>query len=188
MARIRPHLLGVDDAPFTKGQPDPVPIVGVTMEGADVVEGVAITEFPVDGAGATEYLAGWITGLRTRDSLQGVVIGGITIAGLGLVDMPALAGALGLPVMSVTRHDPGRSDLPEALRAAGFLDRLPVAERSPKAYRAEDGLFLAVAGEEFSSASAMLRASLGKARLPEPLRLAHLIARALVTGESRGRV
>ena len=35
---------------------------------------------------------------------------------------------------------------------------------------------------------ALARATLGKAQLPEPLRIAHLIAAALVSGESRGRV
>ena len=37
----RPHLIGVDDAPFDKRQTAPVPIVGVIMEGADRIESVA---------------------------------------------------------------------------------------------------------------------------------------------------
>ena len=36
-------------------------------------------------------------------------------------------------------------------------------------------------------AAALVAASRRKADLPEPLRLAHLIARAVATGESRGR-
>jgi endonuclease V-like protein UPF0215 family len=35
---------------------------------------------------------------------------------------------------------------------------------------------------------ALVRAALAKSGVPEPLRVAHLIARALVRGESRGRV
>ena len=54
----RPHILGIDDAPFVKGQDGDVPVVGVMMEGATLVEGVALGAFPVDGAGATDYLAG----------------------------------------------------------------------------------------------------------------------------------
>ena len=38
MATPRPHLLGIDDAPFEKGQHQSVPIVAVMMEGSDLVE------------------------------------------------------------------------------------------------------------------------------------------------------
>jgi Protein of unknown function DUF99 len=94
--RSRPHILGVDDAPFDKHQAGPVPVIAVAMEGNDVIESVALREFPVDGDGATDYLASWITSLRARPMLQAVILGGITIAGLGIVDVTALAERLGL--------------------------------------------------------------------------------------------
>ena len=127
--RPRPHILGVDDAPFDKRQPGPVPIVGVVMEGHDLVESVALGEFPIDGEGATEYLAAWIGGLRARPTLHAVILGGITIAGLGIVDLAALADRLVLPVLVVTRRNPAGSDLADALRAAGLSGRLAVLER-----------------------------------------------------------
>ena len=61
--------MGIDDAPFEKGQRQPVAIVGVMMEGADLVEGVALGSFPVDGDDPTGYLARWVAGLRLRASL-----------------------------------------------------------------------------------------------------------------------
>ena len=184
----RPHVLGVDDAPFVKGQAGAVPIVGVMMEGATLVEGVALGAFPVDGEGATDYLAGWIAGLRWYEALQAVVLGGITIAGLGLIDVPVLAARLGLPVITATRRDTARSDLGEALRAAGFANRLAILHRALPAHRLEDGLYIAVAGTDLPHAEHLIRATLNKASLPEPLRIAHLIGAALVQGSSRGRV
>jgi endonuclease V-like protein UPF0215 family len=181
-------VLGIDDAPFDKGQRQSVPIVAVMMEGSDLVEGVAIDSFPVDGGGATEHLLRWITRLRFHASLQGVVLGGITMAGLGVVDISALARGLGAPVLTVTRRSPTNAPLIQALEAAGLGDRIPVVERSPRAMRLHDGLYLACAGADPDAAATLARAVLGKSHLPEPLRIAHLIARALVTGESRGRV
>lgn len=186
--RFRPHTFGVDDAPFDKRQPGPVPIVGVMMEGKDVVESVAVGQFPVDGEGATEYLAGWIGGLRTRPMLQAVILGGITIAGLGLVEMTALAERLALPVLVVTRHNPASSDLADALRAAGLSHRIPILERTPRAYGVGTGLYLAHAGATRVEAEQLVLATVGKARVPEPLRVAHLIGQAIVLRESRGRV
>jgi endonuclease V-like protein UPF0215 family len=185
---FRPHILGVDDAPFDKRQPGPVPIIAVAMEGNDVIESVALGEFPVDGASATDYLASWIAGLRARPMLQAVILGGITIAGLGIIDVTALAERLGLAVLVVTRRNPARSELESALRAAGLPDRLALLERIPRAYGAGEGLYLAHAGVPRVEAERLLAATLGKARLPEPLRVAHLIGQALVLRESRGRV
>lgn len=184
----RPHVLGVDDAPFTKAQRAPVPIVGVLMEGPDLVEGVAIGAFPVDGDDATRYLADWIGGLRIFPGVQAVMLGGITIAGLGVVDLDGLAERLARPVLAVTRHDPSGSELRQALQAAGLTGRLDLLARSPPAVRAAEGLFVSCAGLAPAQAEQLVRAMLRKSRFPEPLRLAHLIARALVTGESRGRV
>jgi uncharacterized protein len=184
----RPHILGVDDAPFDKRQLGPVPIVGVVMEGADRVESVALGEFPVDGEGATEYLISWIGGLRSRPTLQAVILGGVTIAGLGIVDAAALADRLGLPVLIVTRHDPAGSELADALRAAGLSHRLALLERVPRAFGAGEGLYLAHAGVTRVEAERLVKATLAKSRLPEPLRLAHLIGQAIILRESRGRV
>jgi endonuclease V-like protein UPF0215 family len=187
-ALSRPHTIGVDDAPFDKRQPGPVPIVAVAMEGHDVIEAVALGEFPVDGEGAAEYLATWIGGLRARPMLQAVILGGITIAGLGVVDVTALSERLTLPVLVVTRHNPAASDLADALGAAGLSRRLEILERIPRAYGIATGLYLAHAGAPRVEAERLALATLGKARLPEPLRVAHIIGQAMVLRESRGRV
>ena len=161
---------------------------GVMMEGPDLVESVAIGSFPVDGREVTDHLCGWIGDLRSRATLQAVVLGGITIAGLGVVDVAVLAERLGLPVLIATRRDTGQSRVCDALRAAGFPDRIPVVARAPRAVRVEDGLYVAATGIDARGAAEIVKATRRKARLPEPLRIAHLVARAMVTGESRGRV
>jgi len=187
MTASRPHLVGIDDGAFEKWSDADVPIVAVMMEGADLVEGVAIARFPVDGDDATGFLAHWIGALRFRPALQGVVLGGITIAGLGLVDVEALAHALALPVLAVNRRDPTDHRLERALRAAGLEARLEIVARCPQAVRVSGGLWLACAGIEPDAGAALVAAARRKSELPEPLRLAHLIARAVATGESRGR-
>jgi endonuclease V-like protein UPF0215 family len=184
----RPHVLGIDDGPFEKGQSAPVPLVAALCEGPDLLEAVARTEFPVDGENATGFLIEWLLGLRALPSLQGVALGGITLAGLGIVDVTALSGALRVPVLVVTRRPPDNARLRAALEAAGLPERFEIAERSPVATRTDDGLWLAHAGCDAAAARALLEASRGKAKLPEALRIAHLIATAVVRGESQGRV
>jgi endonuclease V-like protein UPF0215 family len=184
----QPRVLGIDDAPFTKGQDGEVPIVGVVVAGAKQVEGVAITSFPVDGEGATAFLIDWVRASRWNLALQGIVLGGITIAGLGLVDIVTLAADLATPVLAVTRRPPAKSDLGKALATAGLMERVALLERTPSAIEIEPRLHLAFAGIEENEARKLLRSTLGQGKMPEALRLAHLIGAALVHGQSKGRV
>lgn len=183
----RPHVLGIDDGPVDKRGPGPVPIVAVMMEGHDLVEAVATTRFPVDGEGATRFLAEWVAGLRCRPALQGIVLGGITIAGLGVVDVEALWRQLGVPVFVVNRRDPSDHRLHEALRAAGLEARMETVDRTPAAFAVGEGLYVSAVGIDRPTATGIVRATLGKSQLPEPLRIAHLIGRAIADGQSRGR-
>jgi endonuclease V-like protein UPF0215 family len=185
---MRPHVLGIDDGPFVVGTSDDTPIVGVMTEGTHPVEAVAVTRFPVDGADVTAFLAAWITALRLHPALQAIVLGGVTIAGLAVIDLAALAAATALPVIAVSRRDPSGHRVADALRAAGLDDRVAVLARTPPSFATASGLHLACAGATAEAASALVAACVGKAAVPEPLRLAHLIARAVTTGESRGRV
>jgi endonuclease V-like protein UPF0215 family len=183
----RPHVLGVDDGPFEKFAPGAVaPLVGVMMEGADLVEAVALTRFPVDGADATGFLADWIESLRFRPALHAVMFGGITVAGLALLDPETLALRLHIPVLVLNRKPPRDEGLRQALRAAGLEDRIALLERAPAAF-AHGDLYLSVSGASRAEAVALLACTRRKAALPEPLRIAHLMARAVATGESRGR-
>jgi len=183
----RPHVLGVDDGPFDKGVSGTAPLVGVTMEGPDLVEAVSITEFPVDGENVTDFLAGWIESLRVKPALQGVLFGGITIAGLAVIDVHALSTQLGVPVVIVNRREPSDGRLIEALKSAGLGHRCATLERAPTAQCVNGRIYAASAGGDPAGAASLVQATLGKSDLPEPLRIAHLIARAIVTGESRGR-
>lgn len=158
------------------------------MEGADLVESVAVTDFPVDGADVTAFLADWVRGLRVAEALQGVTLGGITIAGLAVVDVAALADALAAPVVVVNRRDPRGHRLADALAAAGLDERMEIVERTPQAASGPRGSWLAWAGADRERACRLVEATLGKADVPEPLRIAHLIGRAIVDGQSRGRV
>jgi endonuclease V-like protein UPF0215 family len=185
--RPRPHVLGVDDGPFDKRRRAPVPIVGVMTEGHDLVEGIAATAFPPDGEDVTAFLGQWITGLRLARALHAVVLGGISIAGLGLVEIERLAAALGRAVIVVNRRDPRDERLRAALEAAGLGERGAVIDATPRAWQLDAGLWVAHAGASQDEVRALVAATRHKSQLPEPLRLAHLVAAAIARGESRGR-
>jgi endonuclease V-like protein UPF0215 family len=185
----QPHILGIDDGPVRKFEAPAAraPIVGVMMEGSVLVEGVAVTSFPVDGDEVTEFLGSWIEGLRFRPALHAVLFKGISIAGLGVIDIRGLAKRLGLPAAIVNRREPSNDRLCVALESAGLRDRISLVTDAPRARRIDGELFVSTAGANDEKIVEWILATRAKSDLPEPLRLAHLIARALATGESRGR-
>jgi endonuclease V-like protein UPF0215 family len=69
-----------------------------------------------------------------------------------------------------------------------LTDRQSMVDRSPRAIRLAPGLYVGFAGTTPDQATALIQATLRKSRMPEPLRMAHLIASALERGQSRGRV
>jgi endonuclease V-like protein UPF0215 family len=181
-------VLGIDDGPFEKHAPGArAPIVGVMMEGNDLVESIAVTDFPVDGAGVTAFLADWIRARRFAPALHGVLFGGITLAGLAVLDAELLAREIGAPVVVVNRKGRTNEPLRSALAKAGLAERIPLVERSTPSLALPDGLHASIAGGTVELAADLVARTRAKSDLPEPLRLAHLFAHAIVRGESRGR-
>jgi hypothetical protein len=146
-----------------------------------------VTEFPIDGDEATGFIGDWIERMRFAPALQAVIFGGVTIAGLAVIDIGALARRLHTPVIIVNRKDRTHHRLEQAFEAAGLRERLAVVENMPSIFRVTGGLHAAAAGIDVAAAARLIRATLAKSDLPEPLRVAHLVARAIVKGESRGR-
>ncbi len=72
--------------------------------------------------------------------------------------------------------------------SAGHADRIEIVERTPVAIELGPGRYLAWAGVDERRARQLLAVSANKSSYPEAIRIAHLIGKAIVDGESRGRV
>jgi len=179
------HILCFDDAPFDKFRDREVLAVGVVSVGGSLVEGLLTTQLPVDGDGVTDRLAEWITGSRFIKSLRAILCEGITIAGLSVIHIPLLHEKTGLPVISVERKVPQPGRLEDTLRQLGFADRVEAVNAAGPFYAFED-IFFTCAGLDREAAHEVLSHNRGRSRLPEGVRLAHLIGQAMVLGESKG--
>ncbi|MFP3952848.1 MAG: DUF99 family protein [Candidatus Acetothermia bacterium] len=181
-------VIGWDDGPFTSGQAEPVPLVGVVTRGGGQVDGVVKTELTVDGMDATDKMVEAVNSSRHRDELQLVLTDGITFGGFNVVDVEELEKKTGLPILSVTRKKVDYGSIREALgnltcpeerwsviRKAGRLNSVEI--RGGKVYYQTKSL-------SEKEAERVLGVTSTSSLVPEPLRLAHMIARAYVRGES----
>lgn len=181
------HVLGVDDGPFARTHRGDVPVAGVVFRGGTTFDGLLVTRIRRDGWNATDRLVAMIRGSKFAPHLACLLLDGIALGGFNVVDLWALHRATGLGVAAVMRRPP---DL-DAVRRA--VMRLPGGERRWARILAAGPILPAgrvlvqLAGLTPREADHLVRLTATRSHLPEPLRAAHLIAGALVTGQSGRR-
>jgi hypothetical protein len=185
--RVFSHVVGFDDAPFAREHRGDVPVVGAVYAGLRL-EGVLVGRVRRDGANATDVLARLVTGSKYRQ-LQLILLQGIALAGFNVVDVGALHRRTGLAVLAVARRAPRFARIRSALltRVRGGARKWALIEKLGPMEKV-GGVHIQRAGIPLAEAEAVVRRLAVNGSFPEPLRAAHLMAGALATGQSRGRV
>ena len=184
------RVLGIDDAPFSFRDAE-TEVVGVVVRAPSYVEGVMMSRVAVDGRDATSRLAAMIGRSRFRDNLALVLLDGAALGGFNVVDIAALHEETGIPAATVTRDEPDPGAIEKALRAR-FPDaeeRLAVLRRQglTKVATAHKPLYVSCAGMGPREVAEAIGKCTVRGALPEPIRIAHIVATAVKKGESRGR-
>jgi endonuclease V-like protein UPF0215 family len=187
MARRISHVVGFDDAPFSRDHRGDVLLVGAVFADSRL-EGVLSDRVRRDGINATRTIVRMVSSTHYRDHLQAVLLQGITFAGFNVMDLQAASDALQLPVVAVSRRQPDM----DAVRRA-LLDHVPGGQRKwrliQKAGPVEPaaGVYVQRAGISLRDTEILIARFALNGKLPEPLRTAHLIAGGIAQGESRHR-
>ncbi|HKJ77158.1 MAG TPA: DUF99 family protein [Gammaproteobacteria bacterium] len=187
MTKTLSHLIGFDDAPFRRSHRGDVLLVGAVFAGPRL-DGVVSGRVRRDGVNATRTVARLVGQSRFAPQAQAVLLQGLAFAGFNVVDLHGLHAALGLPVLAVARRAPDLAAIRRALlgHVPGGARKWRLIERAgPMEPMA--GVYVQRAGIDPTAAERLLRASAVHGRLPEPLRVAHLIAGGVGAGESRHR-
>ncbi|MFQ5907575.1 MAG: DUF99 family protein [Thermoplasmata archaeon] len=183
------RVLGIDDGPFAF-EDERVAVVGVVVRIPAYVEGVLVTEVEVDGTDATEKIVKALRDSRFREGLALAMIDGVALGGFNVVDIAKVHAETGVPIMTVTRKEPDLEAMERALvaRFPDWTDRMAVITRAPleRFETAHKPLYVLREGIDAKDARDLLRGSTVRGALPEPLRIAHLMATALKVGESKG--
>jgi endonuclease V-like protein UPF0215 family len=183
--RYLSNVIGIDDAPHSRGR-GRVPIVGVVTSRSRM-DGLVVGHVQRDGRNATEQIAALLVESPFVDHVQAVLLQGITFGGFNVVDLAGLHAEVGRPVLVVVRRRPDLKQIERALveQVPGGRRKWATMQRAG-ALEPLHGLFVQRAGLSLSEAEGLLERTTSHGKLPEPLRLAHLIAGALVTGRSHG--
>ncbi|WP_456366579.1 endonuclease dU [Thermococcus sp.] len=184
------RVIGFDDGTFSfsdKLGGGRTLLVGVVMKGALEVVGALSRWISVDGWDATEAMVDAILNSRFKD-LRVIMLKGVTYAGFNIVDLGRLHRETGLPVVVVVRKRPNLRAMEEALRKH-FPDserRIRLLRSAPPLFELIPGkLYIQSVGVDLETAAEIVRVTTSNGLIPEPLRLAHIIASAVMTGESK---
>lgn len=180
------RAIGFDDAPFPRRRGARVHLAGVVCSGTRF-EGMVWGHVRRDGWDATEALVGMLRGGKFLPQLHLVLLDGLSFGGFNLVDLEALASRLARPCVAVMRRPPDLAAVERAVR------RLPRPERRLELLRRAGPVHLVspfafqVRGAEPGPVAEALARLTDRGRVPEPLRLAHLVGAAVRLGESGQR-
>jgi len=173
------HCIALDDAPFPRSHRGDVPIVGIACSNLRV-EGVLRSKVRRDGADSTRAIAEMVRSSRFFAHNRLVLMEGIAVAGFNVVDIHGLSKDLGMAVLVVSKKNPNL----EAIEIA-LLERVRGGKRKWRLIQEAgpmepmENLFVQRAGISVDETKNVLSRLAVFGRLPEPVRLAHLVASAL---------
>jgi endonuclease V-like protein UPF0215 family len=175
------RIVGVEDGSFQKNVTKKALLVAVLVTGSKIEQAKAFM-ITVDGLDATERLSANI-----RDwAFDALLLSGISFAGFNLIDPMEVFEAFGKPIIIVSRTKPNNETVKRALRMH-FEDwemRWAIFEKLGPVHKTvtpfgKQPIYLETIKADVEWASQLVRALAFWGRLPEPLRVARLIARGL---------
>jgi endonuclease V-like protein UPF0215 family len=192
MGKLRTNVIGFDDAPLPRDHRGDVLLVGAVCSRTRL-DGVVSARVRRDGSNATRVMVEAIQRSQFAEHVRAVLLQGIAVAGFNVVDVHALHDALGIPVVAIVRRQPDYASIRRALfaRVPGAARKWRLIERAGKLDPVR-GVLVQRVGITIDHARELLAATTLHGNLPEPLRLAHLIAGGVTPGSdgfgtSRGR-
>jgi len=174
-------IVGVEDGSFQKSITQRTLLAVVLFRGLEI-ENVKITKITVDSLDATEKLAE----VLNEWEFAAVMLAGVSFAGFNIIDPTEICEKFEKPVIIVTRTKPDNKAVNRALQRH-FKDwriRWQVFEKLGSFHKVtvladEPPIYIETIGVDVKWARKLIRALAVCGRVPEPIRVARLIARGL---------
>lgn len=169
------RILGVDDSAFSFEDKETA-IYGVVYRGTQFIEEIVRGKVTVDGEDSTEQLTDLYNRCNNHKQLKVIIVDGLSFGGLNPIRIDEVAEKTGKPVISTTTNRPDRESFRSALKEHGkhheYLEELGTYSK----ISLEDGdVYFQYSGTDEERAREFIRLSVINGRVPEPVRVAHMI-------------
>lgn len=180
------RVIGIDDSPFNKFGKGNVLVVGVVFRGGSLLDGILSTKVKVDGNNSTKKLAEMINKSKFRPQLQCIFLDGIALGGFNIVNIEELNKKTKLPVIVVIRIKPDIDTIKKTLIKINKKNKIKLIEKAGEVIKINN-IYVQLKGISKDKAKEILDLVCTRSHIPEPVRVAHLIASGVVKGESKGK-
>lgn len=155
-------------------------LAGVVMRRDLIVDGFVFGTVTVSGTDATKAVLEMYQKLN-RSDISYIMLSGLVISMYNIVDIGAVNRSTGLPVIAVTYGDSEGLDgaIARHFDEAGYQERLAqYRSLGPRMKISDDPAYVRCAGCTADEAGHLIRSLTADGARPEPLRVAHALARA----------
>lgn len=185
------RILGIDDAPFDKFHDKKCLVVATVFRGGEWIDGLLSFHVGIDGNDGTEKIINAVRRSKHVGQLQCIMLNGIALAGFNVIDIQQLSKKTKLPVIVVIRKKPNLKKIKNVLIKIKQQEKILLIKKAGKIYEVKlDGkkIYMQCMGINKKIAERIIKISSARSLIPEPIRVAHIIASGIVLGETRGRV
>jgi endonuclease V-like protein UPF0215 family len=184
------RLLGIDDSPFTFND-SYTRLIGVVMRGSSYLECVLSRQVSIDGDDATCICIDMIEKTKYKKQLKGILLDGVTLGGFNVVNIKEIHSFTELPVITITRDKPDFKKIEIALKKnfGDWQKRFKVIKNG-KLYKIttkHNPIYVKFVGLNLEEVKEIIKISTIRGVIPEPIRVAHIIASGISRGESYGK-
>ena len=180
------RILGVDDSPFKKIEKGKkTRIIGTVFRGGSWIDGILSTQVAIDGNNATSKLIEMITKSKFKPQLRAILLNGIAFGGFNIIDIGELNKKTGIPVIVVIRKNPDIAQIKEVLIKIHKKSKIKLIDNAGIPVKIGK-IYVQYKGIELEGVKDILRITCTRSLIPEPIRVAHLIAQGIYLGESKG--
>ncbi len=181
--KIKIRALGIDDSPFSRENPKSL-LVGSVVREKNYLEGLMIKSITVDGMDSTDAILEMLSG-KFSDQIKIIFMNGITFAGFNVADIGKIYRSTGIPVITVVRKKPSMEKIEIALKKH-FQDwerRLSMM----KNFNIEkiNDIYVQFVGIERNEAEEEISRFTVRGKIPEPIRISHMVGSAIFFGYSK---
>ncbi|MBU7033474.1 MAG: DUF99 family protein [Theionarchaea archaeon] len=178
------RILGIDDGSLYGSR---ILLVGVVFRGGFWIDGLLSCWIQRDGMDATEKIIDLVTTTRHED-LRVLMTDGITFAGFNTIDIQKIVQETSMGIIPVMRRMPDFDSIKTAL--SNFPDqdqRWDCIQRAGPIHSiaVQSGtLYFQYAGVSREEAEKLITLTCMHSIIPEPVRVAHIIATGIIRGEA----
>lgn len=180
------RVIGIDDSPFKKFKKGKVLVVGTVFRGGLFLDGVLSTKVTIDGSNATKKIIDMINKCKFKPQLQCIFLNGIAVAGFNVIDVKDLSKKTKLPVIVIIRKKPNIEKIKETLIKINKKNKIKLIEKAGSVIPVGE-IYMQLTGISIDKAKEILKIVCTRSLIPEPIRIAHLIASGITDGQSRGK-